>query len=160
MDNKQKKITTTNKNNNELISNDILLYLQIHALPSHHLRGQFWQQVGADTEPQSNSMWRKSIRFFSLEPGIPQKRGIEGFQESKGMEDIKRIGPIETNKRTQTGLQRLVASMSLCESVPNHLCICCRYMVSVRFLPMRVSVSLTLLTALRTLLGLHCQALL
>lgn len=76
------------------------------------------------------------------------------------MEDIKRIGPIETNKRTQTGLQRLVASMSLCESVPNHLCICCRYMVSVRFLPMRVSVSLTLLTALRTLLGLHCQALL
>ena len=148
-----KKITTTNKNNNELISNDILLYLQIHALPSHHLRGQFWQQVGADTEPQSNSMWRKSIRFFSLEPGIPQKRGIEGFQESKGMEDIKRMWLTESVKQANHMLtvSEAASTEPVC-SAPGPVCkLCCQPGVLMGLLTGEAYVSLTLLPALGTL---------
>jgi hypothetical protein len=56
-----------------MIPNDILPYIEISALSSHHQRGYILQQIGTDTE--NPIMWRENLNRRSPSNPSPQSSG-------------------------------------------------------------------------------------
>lgn len=82
---------------NEIISNGILLYLQIGSQPSSHQRGFLQQLIGTDTETDS--------QILSRVQGPPTYNGEEGFQRLS----FKDIRPRTTESNNQgSGLTEIV----------------------------------------------------
>lgn len=99
-----------------MITNDILIYSQIRALPSRHKRVFFWQQigVGAETHRQTLCEERPLIgglhRITHSDMSKCQGRGKEILQLSVCFQGSRIIQPTKSTKQDSMGSQRLKAN--------------------------------------------------
>lgn len=143
-----------------MISNNILLYSDwcLVQVSSERLPlatdGSGCRDTQADYTPQRESKFEVSIGSLLWEIGESNRKGEERLYESKWTEDRRRTWTTKSTKQGSHGLtETKVASTRPAWICTRSSCVCydCSLSVFVELLTVEVCISLTLLSALRTL---------